>query len=361
MTVHARSLLVTGGAGFIGANYVQHRLRTHAADRVVVLDALTYAGNLRSLDSVATDQRFRFIRGDIGDIEAVVGALQHSAIDTLVHFAAETHVDRSIDAPDAFVSTNVVGTHTLLKASRAHWESLAGEARAAFRFHHVGTDEVYGSLGELDSSFTERTAFAPNSPYAATKASADHLVRAYHRTYGLPVTTTNCSNNYGPFQFPDKLIPSTLVRSLEGKPLPVYGDGQHRRDWLHVADHCNGIDLALDRGALGESYNIGGGVEMTNLDLVRALCASLDARFAASADLRGRFPDAPGARRARTEELITFVRDRPGHDRRYSIDWARAADELGYRPSVKFERGLDETVAWYLEHEDWWRPMLSSP
>ena len=354
-----RSLLVTGGAGFVGVNFVYYWLRAHAADRVTVFDALTYAGNESSLDGVAQDPRFRFIKGDIGDIEAVVTAIEGADADTIVHFAAETHVDRSIDAPDEFLTTNVMGTHTLLKAARARWEAQRGDASSRFRFHHVSTDEVYGSLGPNDPAFTERTAYAPNSPYAASKAASDHLVRAYHRTYGLPVTTSNCSNNYGPYQFPEKLIPLMLVNALEGKPLPVYGDGEHRRDWLHVEDHCRGIELVLERGRLGECYNIGGGKEISNLDLVRALCRRVDARFAASPALRSRYTDSPAAHGKKTESLIAFVTDRLGHDRRYAIDWSRALQELQYLPRRDLEHGLDETVEWYLTHEEWWRPLLT--
>jgi len=359
-----RTLLVTGGAGFIGANFVHYWLRTHPADRVIVFDALTYAGNRRSLDPAAKHPNFRFIKGDIGEIEPVVRALEGSAakgsaVDTVVHFAAETHVDRSILAPDAFLATNVLGTHTLLKAARARWEKLAGEEKSRFRFHHVSTDEVYGSLGPRDPAFSEQTAYAPNSPYAASKAASDHLVRAYHRTYGLPVTTSNSSNNYGPYQFPEKLIPLMLVHALEGKPLPVYGDGLHVRDWLHVEDHCRGIERVLERGRVGECYNIGGGKETTNLDLVRALCRRVDAHFAESAELRRRYAGSPASKGKQTESLITFVTDRPGHDLRYAIDWTRAATELDYRPTRDLESGLDETVAWYLVHEDWWRPLLA--
>jgi dTDP-glucose 4,6-dehydratase len=357
--VTRRSLLVTGGAGFVGVNFVYYWLRAHAADRVTVFDALTYAGNESSLDGVAQDPRFRFIKGDIGDIEAVVTAIEGADADTIVHFAAETHVDRSIVSPDAFLQTNVMGTHTLLKAARAHWESLTGEAKERFRFHHVSTDEVFGSLEPEAPETTEGTRYAPNSPYAASKAASDHLVRSYHRTYGLPVTTSHCSNNYGPYQFPEKFVPLMLVNALEGKPLPVYGDGAQRRDWLHVDDHCRGIDLIVERGKVGECYNIGGGKEVANLDLVRALCARVDKRFMENEALRSRYTDSPASKGEKTESLIKFVTDRPGHDRRYALDWSRALEELQYLPSRDLEHGLDQTVEWYLTHEEWWRPLLT--
>jgi dTDP-glucose 4,6-dehydratase len=352
-----RSLLVTGGAGFIGANFVGYWLAAHPDDSVTVLDALTYAGNRASLIAFDENERFRFVQGDIGDAEAVRDVVQLQAIDTIVHFAAESHVDRSITGPDLFLETNVLGTLTLLKEALARYESLTGAARDRFRFHHVSTDEVFGSLGPDDPAFTERTQYAPNSPYAASKAASDHLVRAYNRTYALPVTTSNCSNNYGPLQFPEKLIPLALLNALEGVAIPVYGDGLNRRDWLHVADHCRGIDLVIERGKSGECYNIGGGTEVANIDLVRALCGRIDARFAADSTLAVRFPKSPAARGGRCEELITFVKDRLGHDRRYAIDGTRASNELGYRAARDLDRGLDETVDWYLANEAWWRPL----
>jgi dTDP-glucose 4,6-dehydratase len=352
-----RSLLVTGGAGFIGANFVRYWLGAHTNDSVTVLDALTYAGNRASLIAFDENERFRFVQGDIGDLEALRDVIQAQSIDTIINFAAESHVDRSIVSPDLFLETNVLGTNTLLKAAQARFESLTGAARECFRFHHVSTDEVFGSLGPTDAAFTERTQYAPNSPYAASKAASDHLVRAYHHTYGLPVTTSNCSNNYGPFQFPEKLVPLTLLNALEGIAIPVYGDGQNRRDWLHVADHCRGIELVLERGKAGECYNIGGGTEVANIDLVRALCRRVDARFAADAALAARFPKSPAAKGGKSEELITFVTDRLGHDRRYAIDGTRASTELGYRAERDFDRGLDEAVEWYLANEAWWRPL----
>jgi dTDP-glucose 4,6-dehydratase len=358
--VAARSLLVTGGAGFIGANFVRFWLERHSLDRVTVLDSLTYAGNRASLAPCNGNARFRFVRGDIRDSTLVAELLATQSVDTIVHFAAESHVDRSISAPDVFLETNVLGTHALLKAARGRLESLPVGERARFRFHHVSTDEVFGSLGAADPAFTERTPYAPNSPYAASKAASDHLVRAYHRTFGVPVTTSNCSNNYGPLQFPEKLIPLTLVNALEGKPLPVYGDGLNRRDWLHVEDHCRGIELVLDRGVSGECYNIGGGTEVANIELVRSLCRRVDARFASDGALHARYPDSPAARGGTCESLIEFVTDRLGHDRRYAIDGTRASNELGYRAARTLEQGLDETVDWYLTHEDWWRPLRNA-
>lgn len=354
-----RSLLVTGGAGFVGANFVHYWLRKHPADVVIVLDALTYAGNESSLADVADNPRFQLIRGDIGDIETVVAAIEGAQTDTIVHLAGETNVDRSISSPDMVLQTNVMGTHTLLKAARARYEALSGELKARFRFHQVSTYGVFGSLGPAEPEFTEHAAYAPNSPFAASKAAADHLVRAYHRTYGLPVTTSICSNNYGPYQFPANFVPLMLVNALEGKPLTVYGDGMHRRDWLHVEDHCRGIDLVLERGKVGECYNIGGGKEVANLDLVRALSARVDARFEESVALRTRYPDSPAATGKKTERLIAFVADRPGHDRRYALDWSRALEELQYLPSRDLEHGLDQTVDWYLANEEWWRPLLT--
>jgi len=352
------ALLITGGAGFIGANFVHHWIRQHPADTVVVLDALTYAGNRASLEPVAAHPRFRFVHGDIRDFALVCALLEQHQIDTLVHFAAESHVDRSITGPDAFIETNVVGTHTLLKAARRIWLEGRSTDRARVRFHHVSTDEVYGSLGPTDPAFTEATPYAPNSPYAASKAASDHLVRAYHHTYGLPVTTTNCSNNYGPYHFPEKLIPLTIVNMLAGQPVPVYGDGQNVRDWLYVGDHCRGIELVLRAGCVGETYNIGGNNERPNLEIIEAIGAELDREFRASPELAERFPNAPAACGARSAELITYVADRPGHDRRYAIDAGKIGRALGYAPVESLESGVRKTVRWYLEHEAWWRGVM---
>jgi dTDP-glucose 4,6-dehydratase len=350
-------ILVTGGAGFIGANFVLHWLAGHPSDRVVVLDALTYAGNRRNLDSVAGDARLRFVRGDVCDGELVTALLREEKIDTIVHFAAESHVDRSIVAPDEFIRTNVLGTHAMLKAARAAW-FIDGRYTAGVRFHHISTDEVYGALGSQDPAFTEEHPYRPNSPYSASKAASDHLVRAYFHTYGLPVTTSNCSNNYGPFHFPEKLIPLSLVNALQGKPLPVYGRGENIRDWLHVSDHCRAIELVLARGRPGETYNIGGNCERRNIDLVKTLCAVLDRQFAATPQLRQAFPQCPAACGRPCESLIHFVTDRPGHDWRYAIDASRAASELGFRPVETVESGLENTVRWYLDNEPWWRAVL---
>ncbi len=347
------NLLVTGGAGFIGTNFVRYWRERHPDDDIVVLDALTYAGNRENLAGV---DGIDFVHGDIRDEDLVRNLLRDRRIETLVNFAAESHVDRSIDGPDAFLDTNVMGTHALLKAARAVWLDVG--SGQPHRFHHISTDEVYGTLGAGDPPFIETTPFAPNSPYAASKAASDHLVRAYHHTYGLQVTTSNCSNNYGPYQFPEKLIPLFLLNALQGKALPIYGDGQQVRDWLYVEDHCRGIELVIDRGRVGETYNIGGGAELPNLDVIDILCASVDAAFAADPELARRFPDAPAARERPTASLKTFVRDRLGHDRRYAINEAKIREELGYSPSDSFENYFQVTLNWYLEHEGWWRHIL---
>jgi dTDP-glucose 4,6-dehydratase len=349
-------LLVTGGAGFIGANFVHHWLQCHPGDRLVVLDALTYAGNLANLATMRERAEFRFVHADIRDTNAVQALLRDERLDTIVHFAAESHVDRSISGPDAFIDANVTGTHSLLKAARAVW--LEERSVPQHRFHHVSTDEVYGSLGPDDPPFTEITPYAPNSPYSASKAASDHLVRAYHHTYGLHVTTSNCSNNYGPYHFPEKLIPLSIVNILDGKPLPVYGDGRNVRDWLHVTDHCLGIELALQKGKPGEVYNIGGRAECENIALVRDLCRIADDMFAANPALQRRFPNSAAARGPASASLITFVSDRPGHDRRYAIDCGKAARELGFAPGKKLSEGLTQTVQWYVENEPWWRSIL---
>ena len=349
-------LLVTGGAGFIGANFVHHWMQRHPGDRLVVLDALTYAGNLANLAPMGESAEFRFVHADIRDTNAVQALLRDERLDTIVHFAAESHVDRSISGPDAFIDTNVTGTHSLLKAARAVW--LEERSVPQHRFHHVSTDEVYGSLGPDDPPFTEYTPYAPNSPYSASKAASDHLVRAYHHTYGLQVTTSNCSNNYGPYHFPEKLIPLSIVNILEGKPLPVYGDGRNVRDWLHVSDHCRGIELVLLKGKVGEVYNIGGRAECENISLVRDLCRIADDMFAANPALHRRFPNSPAARGLASASLITFVTDRAGHDRRYAIDCGKAARDLGFAPGKKLSEGLTQTVQWYVENEPWWRSIL---
>ena len=349
-------LLVTGGAGFIGTNFVHYWLERHPYDQVVVLDALTYAGNLANLDSVRENKGFTFVHGDIGDQSLVESLLRDKHIDTIVHFAAESHVDRSISGPDAFLDTNIIGTHNLLKAARAVW--LEERKQTQHRFHHVSTDEVYGSLEPDDPAFTEMTPYAPNSPYSASKAASDHLVRAYQHTYGLNTTTSNCSNNYGPYHFPEKLIPLVIVNILASKPLPIYGDGKNIRDWLHVRDHCRGIELVLEKGCPDETYNIGGDAECDNLTLVEALCATVDTAFEMDPELARRFPDAPASNGKVATSLIEFVRDRPGHDRRYAIDARKIKEELGFEPALSIDDGLRSTVAWYLENEDWWRQVM---
>ena len=350
------NLLVTGGAGFIGANFVHYWLRKYPDDRVVVLDALTYAGNQASLAAISKEPAFRFVHGDICDAKLVTDLIRQEQIDTIVHFAAESHVDRSISGPGAFIQTNIVGTYTLLEAARGQW--LGDNAPASHRFHHVSTDEVYGSLNLDDPAFSEQTAYAPSSPYSASKASSDHLVRAYNHTYGLQVSTSNCSNNYGPYQFPEKLIPLMIVNALAGESLPVYGDGSNIRDWLHVEDHVRGIDLVVREGSVGETYNIGGNEEHANLDIVKTLCACIDDLFENNDELLKRFPNAPASSGKPAESLITMVQDRPGHDWRYAIDASRMRDELGFEPSYNFETGLRSTIDWMLANEDWWRAIL---
>jgi dTDP-glucose 4,6-dehydratase len=352
-----RKLLVTGGAGFIGANFVHHWLREHVGDRLVVLDALTYAGNRMNLASLEERPGFRFVHGNIRDGDLVESLLREERIDTIVHFAAESHVDRSISGPLAFIETNVIGTHTLLQAARKVW--LDEQLVPRHRFHHVSTDEVYGSLGPDDSPFNEATAYAPNSPYSASKAASDHLVRAYHHTYGLEVTTSNCSNNYGPYHFPEKLIPLVVVNILHGRPLPIYGDGRNVRDWLHVSDHCRALDLILTLGRDGEVYNVGGRAESDNLRLVRLLCSIADEMFGGHRELQMAHPQCPACRGQSVAELIRFVKDRPGHDRRYAIDCAKIERELGFTARVTLEEGLRSTFRWYLNNAAWWQSVMS--
>lgn len=331
-------ILVTGGAGFIGANFVLDWLAAHD-EPLINLDKLTYAGNMETLASLQGDARHVFVKGDIGDGALVASLLARYRPRAIVNFAAESHVDRSISSPEDFIQTNIVGTFRLLEAVRAHWGTLAGEARTGFRFLHVSTDEVYGSLAPTEAAFNEAHAYAPNSPYSASKAASDHLVRAYHHTYGLPVLTTNCSNNYGPYHFPEKLIPLMIVNALAGKSLPVYGDGRQIRDWLYVKDHCSAIRCVLEAGKPGETYNVGGCNEKLNISIVESVCALLD-------ELR---PRSQGSYR----EQITFIKDRPGHDRRYAIDAQKITEELGWTPGETFETGIRKTVQWYLDHPDW--------
>lgn len=350
-----RRLLITGGAGFIGTNFVHYWLKHHAQDFVLVLDKLTYAGNIENLEQVQNQGNFRFVKGDICNFELVEYLLREYRIDTIVHFAAESHVDRSITGPDAFVQTNVLGTHSLLKAARAVW--LSSEV-VSHRFHHISTDEVYGSLGPDDPAFSESTPYAPNSPYSASKAASDHLVRSYGHTYGLHYTISNCSNNFGPYQFPEKLIPMAIINILLGRPIPVYGDGQNVRDWLYVEDHCMGLDLILQKAEPGEVYNIGGDNQWHNIDLIRLLCECIDDFFAKDSSLKTRFPLSPCALGNPAETLITFVKDRPGHDRRYAIDASKIERDLGFRAQRDFLTALKGTVSWYLQNEAWWRRLL---
>ena len=336
------SLIITGGAGFIGSNLV-HYLFDRTRYDIVVVDKLTYAGSLLNLERVLQDPRVTFVEADIADREAMTRVFAEQRPTAVLNLAAETHVDRSIDGPRAFVDTNIVGTFVLLETARAYVAELDAAARGAFRFLHVSTDEVYGTLGPT-GLFSEETRYAPNSPYAASKAGADHLVRAYFHTYALPVIITNCSNNYGPYQFPEKLIPLMILNAIDGRPLPIYGDGGNVRDWLHVEDHCSGIMLALEKGRLGEKYNVGGGNERTNLQIVDLICSTLDELAP--------LDDGEGSRKS-YRELKTFVPDRPGHDRRYAIDASKIRRELGWQPRHTFESGLCETVRWYLDHRDW--------
>ncbi|MFZ0477741.1 MAG: dTDP-glucose 4,6-dehydratase [Terriglobales bacterium] len=338
-------ILVTGGAGFIGSNFILQWIASEPS-RVLNLDKLTYAGNLQNLQSVEADPRYNFAQGDIVDRDFIANLLAREKPRAIIHFAAESHVDRSIHGPGDFILTNVNGTFSLIEESRAYWSALSESDRAAFRFLHVSTDEVYGSLGPNDPAFTETTAYAPNSPYSASKASSDHLVRAYRHTYGMPVLTTNCSNNYGPLQFPEKLIPLMILNACQGKALPVYGDGKNVRDWLYVEDHCRAIRTVLAHGRLGETYNIGGRSEKNNLEIVGAICKLLD-------ELRPNDPVVPH------EKLITFVKDRPGHDRRYAMDTRKIERELDWHPQETFDSGIRKTVRWYLEHEDWVRDVTS--
>ena len=332
-------ILVTGGAGFIGSNFVLDWLAA-GNEPIVNLDVLTYAGNLQNLEAIAGDSRQIFVRGDIGDGDLVTTLLREHPIRAIVHFAAESHVDRSIHGPEDFIQTNIVGTFRLLEAARGHWTALSSDAKAAFRFLHVSTDEVYGSLSPSDPPFAETNQYQPNSPYSASKAAADHLVRSYHHTYGLPVLTTNCSNNYGPFHFPEKLIPLCIHNALAGKPLPIYGDGMQIRDWLYVKDHTAAVRRVLEAGTPGETYNIGGWNEKPNIEVVKTLCRILDEEH----------PKADGTSYA---DQITFVKDRPGHDRRYAIDARKIETDLGWKPVETFETGIRKTVRWYLDHQDW--------
>lgn len=346
----AHSLLITGGAGFIGTNFVHYWIKKYPHDRIVVLDALTYAGSEQNLTAHKNNEKFTFIHGNICDQNLVEILLNKYEIDRIVHFAAESHVDRSITGPDDFIQTNILGTYSLLKAAHNVWtaRNIMNDAL----FHHVSTDEVFGSLSPTDPAFTETTAYAPNSPYSASKASSDHLVRAYHHTYGLRTTISNCSNNFGPYQYPEKLIPLALSHALHGKPIPIYGDGKNIRDWLYVDDHCRGIDMILAKGRVGETYNIGGKCELQNIDLIHTLCAEIDELFVNNPTLADKFPNCPAAKGTPTKTLVEFVKDRAGHDRRYAIDTSKVEREFGFTPSSNFAAHLDQTILWYIDNHE---------
>lgn len=353
----SRALLITGGAGFIGSNFSHYWLTTHPNDTVVVLDALTYAGNLSSLARCKAKANFHFVKGSIGDRALVVDLLKHHHIDTVVNFAAESHVDRSINSAKPFIDTNVVGTLSLLEAAKQVWLDKGVKAH---HFHHVSTDEVYGSLEPDEPAFTEQHQYQPNSPYSASKAASDHLVRAFHHTYGLNVTTSNCSNNYGAYHYPEKLIPLIILNILHNTPLPVYGDGKQIRDWLHVSDHCKAIEQVLLKGQYGEVYNIGGNNEWQNIEIVKYICQHLNTQFTQHPELALRFPKAQYAKRGNAEKLITFVADRLGHDTRYAINTNKAALQLDYYPDYNFEQGLAQTIQWYLANPNWWQPLYKT-
>lgn len=350
-----KTILVTGGAGFIGVNFVRFWTQKYPEDRVIVLDALTYAGNASSLVGVGNAD---LVRADIRDFKNNQHLLEQYGINLIAHFAAESHVDRSIHGPDEFLDTNIMGTHALLKAAKNVWQNSSGAWSEGCRFHHVSTDEVYGSLSNTDPAFSETTPYAPNSPYSASKAASDHIVRAYHHTYGMPVTTSNCSNNYGPYQFPEKLIPLFMLNILHGRPLPIYGDGMNVRDWLYVEDHCDAIDLIIQNGRVGEVYNVGGGEELPNMRVIDTLCSELDFRFKQDQSLSQRFPQSPCAHGVLADSLKTYVTDRLGHDKRYAIDESKIRNELGYVPKHTFQRAISQTIDWYLSNEVWWQSVL---
>jgi dTDP-glucose 4,6-dehydratase len=352
-----QSVLITGGAGFIGQNLVHTWCAARPDDRLVVVDAMTYAANVRSLQPLIAGRRILFVRGDIRDAALMRRLFDEHKFTRVAHLAAESHVDRSIVDPEAFLQTNVLGTFALLKAALDTWRASGMIDRA--RFLHVSTDEVYGSLGPSDPAFSESSTYRPNSPYAASKAASDHLVRSFVSTYGMPALITNCSNNYGPYQHPEKLIPLMIIHALEGKPLPIYGDGSNVRDWLHVSDHCDALMRVIEQGRIGETYNVGGGNERSNRDVVGLICDTLDEAFALDGDLALRFPSCPAASMTRCRSLISYVTDRPGHDHRYAIDATKLLTELGDRCRVGFEAGLRRTVRWYLDQEDWWRDVTS--
>jgi len=355
--IPTQSVLITGGAGFIGQNLVHAWRTARPADRLIVVDAMTYAANVRSLEPLMADRSVLFVKGDIGDAALMQRLFEEHQFTRVAHLAAESHVDRSIADPAAFLQTNVLGTFTLLKAALEAWRSVGMLDRA--RFLHVSTDEVYGSLERSDPAFSESSPYRPNSPYAASKAASDHLVRSFVATYGLPAVITNCSNNYGPYQHPEKLIPLMIIHALEGKSLPIYGEGSNIRDWLHVSDHCEVLMSVIEKGRTGETYNVGGGNERNNRGVVELICDTLDRAFAADPALASRFPSCPAAAGHSCRSLIGYVTDRPGHDHRYAIDATKLANEIGYRFDGDFESRLCETVQWYLDREDWWRDMTS--
>ncbi|MDN3639928.1 dTDP-glucose 4,6-dehydratase [Simiduia curdlanivorans] len=362
LTTSPQSLLVTGGAGFIGANFVHFWLAKYPQTHLVVLDALTYAGNRASLSKWQSVANFHFVKGDIRDQSLVESILLEHSIDTLVHFAAESHVDRSIPSPDAFIETNIIGTFSLLKAAKSVWldrSTAHGLPLKKHRFHHVSTDEVYGSLAADEPAFTEQSTYAPNSPYAASKAASDHLVRAYQQTYGLQVSTSNCSNCYGPFQYPEKLIPLVITNILRNKPIPIFGDGQQIRDWLYVEDHIRAIELILKGRETGQRHNIGGENEWKNIDLVRYICNKMNHLFRVKPELAKAFPQALAAINNESEKLISHVHDRAGHDRRYAVSIDKSKQDFGYAPTETFDTGIQRTIEWYLENQSWWQPLLS--
>lgn len=360
--MNPRNILVTGGAGFIGASFTHYWLNKFKHDTVIVLDLLTYAGNMSNLSQCQESSKFKFIWGDIGNTDLVESILKQYSIDTIVHFAAESHVDRSISSPDAFIKTNINGTFSLLTAAKKVWVDIPkekNEPTIQHRFHHVSTDEVYGSLSAHDPAFTEITPYAPNSPYSASKAASDHLVRSYLHTYGLQVTTSNCSNNYGSFHFPEKLIPLVITNVLQNKEIPIYGDGKQIRDWLFVDDHALGIDLVLNKGKVGETYNIGGNNEWTNIEIVKLICSKINEKFADNPSLREKYKLANAAITGDSASLIRFVTDRPGHDKRYAINASKSERELNYRPTKTFEEGIEITLDWYLTNDDWWLSIIN--
>tara|TARA_Y100000766_G_C18878209_1_gene591957 strand:+ start:482 stop:1549 length:1068 start_codon:yes stop_codon:yes gene_type:complete len=351
----SNNLLITGGAGFIGTNFIRYWRQNYPDDQMIILDSLTYAGNKSNLQSFFKSNKFDFIEGSICDQNLVYEIFKNNEINRVIHFAAESHVDRSIEGPDDFINTNIIGTYTLLKSAHDSWSN---SEISNHLFHHVSTDEVYGSLEATELPFRETSSYKPNSPYSASKAASDHLVRSFHHTYGLKTTTSNCSNNYGAYQFPEKLIPLCLINILKGEPLPIYGDGTQIRDWLHVDDHCRGIGLVLQRGAYGETYNIGGDNERKNIDVVTLICDTVNQFFAQSPELRLLFPNSPCASGGDSNSLITFVDDRLGHDIRYAIDASKIKKELGFSASISFEKGIRDTVKWYLDNQDWWMSLL---